>query len=151
VLAGGFVAGAIYIGYACAFWAAAADVAPQRILQSVAAGAMGSAAFEGGDRTAALGLALHFFIALSVAVVYFAAARRWRPLIDRPWLLGMAYGVVVYLVMQLVVVPLSAAAPGSRDPLWTALSVLVHAVGIGVPSALGSRAAFAERGHDREP
>ena len=37
--------------------------------------------------------------------------------------------------MNYLVVPLSAALGGSRDPLWIGLSVLVHMFLIGVPIA----------------
>jgi len=47
---------------------AEARVPAQRILQSVAAGLLGDASFEGGAATAALGLALHFLIATSMSV-----------------------------------------------------------------------------------
>jgi hypothetical protein len=44
--------------------------------------------------------------------------------------------------MNLVVLPLSAAGPGSKDPLWVTLSVAVHALLIGVPIALFARRAL---------
>ncbi|HEY9504375.1 MAG TPA: hypothetical protein VIQ27_00275 [Gemmatimonadales bacterium] len=37
--------------------------------------------------------------------------------------------------MNFVVVPLSAASPGSRDPTWIVLTVAVHAFFIGLPIA----------------
>jgi hypothetical protein len=43
--------------------------------------------------------------------------------------------------MNYVVVPLSAAGPGSKDPTWIALSILVHALLVGVPIALFARRA----------
>ena len=43
--------------------------------------------------------------------------------------------------MNYIVVPLSAAGPGSKDPLWIALSIAVHVVLIGVPIALFTRRA----------
>ncbi|MBA3759414.1 MAG: hypothetical protein H0X07_02700 [Gemmatimonadales bacterium] len=43
------------------------DVLAIRIFQSVAAGLLGQASFEGGAATAALGLALHYLIALTMA------------------------------------------------------------------------------------
>jgi hypothetical protein len=47
-----------------------------------------------------------------------------------------------YAVMNYIVVPLSAAPGGSRDPTWIALTVAVHACFIGVPIAwLAGRAA----------
>ena len=139
VLAGGLIAGILDIAYACAFWLTKADVPPARILQSVAAGLLGDASFRGGAATAALGLALHLVIATTMAVAYAVAARRWPALIDRPWRCGVAYGLTLYVVMNHVVVPLSAASAGSRDPLWIWLTVAVHALLIGVPIALAVR------------
>lgn len=135
VIAGGLLAGALDILYACLFWAVKADVAPSRIFQSVAAGLLGEASFEGGATTAALGLALHFFIACSMAVTYYLVARRWPLLVRRPVLLGMTYGLLLYVVMNHVVVPLSAAGAGSRDPTWIALTVVAHGVLVGLPIA----------------
>jgi len=68
------------------------------------------------------------------------AARR-RPLLrDRPVACGAAYGLLLYAIMNYVVVPLSAAAHGgAKDPLWVALSIVVHAVLIGIPIALLTR------------
>jgi hypothetical protein len=145
VLAGGIVAGVLDIAYACGFWLIRAGVKPTRILQSVAAGVLGrEAAVAGGVATAALGLALHFFIAIVVGIVYYTAARYSAALWQRPWLYGSFYGVAVYGVMQYIVVPLSRAGGGggAPNPLWTTLSILVHAFGIGVPVALAARAAL---------
>jgi uncharacterized membrane protein YagU involved in acid resistance len=135
VIAGGLLAGALDILYACLFWALKADVAPTRIFQSVAAGLLGEATYAGGAATAALGLALHFFIACTMAVTYYLAARRWPVLVRRPVPLGIAYGLLLYVVMNYVVVPLSAAGPGSSDPTWIALTVAVHAFFVGLPIA----------------
>lgn len=136
VLAGGLVAGTLDIVYAMTFWALKAEVSPLRILQSVAEGLLGPPSFEGGIRTAMLGLALHYLIALTMAVAYFLAARRWALLWRRPVAVGAAYGLALYVVMNYVVIPLSAASRGSPDPVWITLTVLVHVVLIGIPIAL---------------
>jgi uncharacterized membrane protein YagU involved in acid resistance len=135
VLAGGLLAGALDIIYACLFWAVKAGVPPTRIFQSVAAGLLGEASFAGGAATAALGLLLHFLIACSMAATYYFAARRWPLLARRPVPAGIVYGLLLYVVMNLVVVPLSAAGPGSNDPVWIALTVAVHALFVGLPIA----------------
>jgi hypothetical protein len=144
VLAGGIVAGTLDIIYACVFWALKSNVSAQRILQSVAAGLLGDASFKGGGGTATLGLGLHYLIALSMSVVYYLVARRQRLLLQRPWLCGGVYGLLLYAVMNYVVVPLSAAGPGSKDPLWIGLSVAVHVLLIGIPIALFARRALEE-------
>jgi uncharacterized membrane protein YagU involved in acid resistance len=145
VLAGGLVAGTLDIVYACLFWALKADVPARRILQSVAAGLLGSASFAGGSRTAALGLFLHFFISTTMAVVYYLIARRWPLLWRLPWLSGTLYGLLLYLVMNFLVVPLSAAGPGSKDPLWVSLTIAVHLLFVGIPCALFARWALLSR------
>jgi len=142
VLAGGFVAGTLDIVYAWMFWRIKSGVSAQRILQSVAAGLLGRESFSGGVATAALGLALHMFIACTMAAVYFLVARRWPLLWQRAWVCGAAYGLWLYVAMNYIVVPLSAAGSGSKDPLWVTLSIAVHVVFIGIPCALAARYAL---------
>jgi len=141
VLLGGVVAGTLDITYACIFWGLKRGVPATRIFQSVAAGLLGSASFRGGAATALLGLLLHFLIATAMSLAYFLVARRWALLWERPFLCGAGYGLLLYAVMNYVVVPLSAAGPQSKDPLWIWLSVAVHALLIGVPIALLTRRA----------
>jgi hypothetical protein len=115
---------------------------PIRILQSIAAGLLGREAFNGGWGTAALGLALHFFIALAIVLVFLAASQRMPVLTRHPVAAGVLYGISVYLVMTFVVVPASAAA-GRGLPAWpVALNgVLIHMFGVGLPASLAARSA----------
>ena len=55
-----------------------------------------------------LGVAIHFFIALDIVLVYFLGSRRLKFLTERPVVCGAVYGIAVYAVMNLVVIPLSA-------------------------------------------
>ena len=142
VLLGGFVAGTFDITYACTFWYLKRGVLPTRVLQSVASGVLGDASFTGGGRTAALGLVLHYCIATSMAVTYYLFARRWSELWEKPWTYGPLYGVLLYGIMNYIVVPLSAANPGSRNLTWVLLSIAVHAFLIGTPCALFARRAI---------
>ncbi|MBB4303430.1 hypothetical protein GGD81_002473 [Rhodobium orientis] len=141
LLAAGAVAGALDIGFACIFWAIKADTPMTLIFQSVAAGLLGPVAFEGGVPTAALGLALHFFITTLMAAAYFYVASHWSALRRRPLVFGGVYGVFLYGLMNFVVIPLSAASPGASDALWIGMSVLAHIVFVGVPIALLARRA----------
>ena len=137
VLLGGLVAGTLDITYAWAFWHIQAGVPAQRIFQSVAKGLLGPASYTGGTATAMLGLSLHFFIATSMSFAYYLVASRWTALRQQPWLYGPAYGVLLYAIMNYVVVPLSAAGGrGSGGTLWVTLSIIVHALLIGLPIAL---------------
>ena len=143
VLLGGCIAGALDIAFAAVFWAIKAGVPATRIFQSVATGVMGKAAFEGGIATAALGLALHFLIAIAMSVAYYLVARRVPVLVRRPLAMGAAYGLFLYAFMRFMVVPLSASGGGgSRDALWVALGILVHMALVGIPIALAARRAI---------
>lgn len=115
-------------------------VAPIRILQSIASGLLGRGSFQGGMRTAALGLVLHFFIAFCIASVYFLASRRIPVLIRHPIALGAAYGLAVYATMNFVVLPLSAARSGTPAGAVLINGLLIHVFGVGLPSAFAARA-----------
>jgi hypothetical protein len=142
VLGGGLVAGTLDIVYAWLFWSLKAGLTAQRIFQSVAAGLLGRESYAGGARTAALGLGLHFFIATTMSVVYFLVARRVELLRRQAFLCGAGYGLLLYGVMNYFVLPLSAAGPGSRAPLWVFLSILVHMFFVGVPIAFAASRAL---------
>jgi hypothetical protein len=113
------------------------------ILRSIASGLLGPAAFDGGAATAALGVLLHFIIAFLIVLTY-RLVSGWLPLLVRePIGFGALYGVAVYLTMTLVVVPISAAGSGPPAlPEWPVLAngLLIHILGVGVPSALFARA-----------
>jgi hypothetical protein len=142
IVGGGLIAGTLDIAFACIYWAIKASVPAQRIFQSVAAGLLGKASFQGGAATAALGLALHYFIATSMSLAFYVVAVRRPALVRRPVLYGVAYGLLLYVIMNYIVVPLSAARPGSKDALWILLGIVVHALLIGVPIALCARGAL---------
>jgi uncharacterized membrane protein YagU involved in acid resistance len=116
-------------------------VAPILIFQSIASGLLGPASYEGGSATAVLGGVLHFFIAFMIVAVYFVASRRWPALARRPLRYGPLYGMLVYLTMNLVVIPLSAASSGMPPPAVLINGLLIHLLGVGLPSALFARAA----------
>ena len=77
----------------------------------MASGALGNAAFAGGIGTALLGVLFHFIVSFVVAAVFILSADR-IPLLRRyPIPSALAYGFGVLIVMNLIVLPLSAAPP----------------------------------------
>ena len=116
-------------------------VQPTRIFQAIASGLLGRAAFSGGLGTALLGVALHFFIAFMIVATFFLASRH-IPILRRStvWS-GLLYGVAAYLVMNFVVLPLSAAGRGAFAWPVVINGVLIHMFGVGLPSSLFARAA----------
>jgi hypothetical protein len=143
VLYGGLTVGVLDILDAFIFFGIRNSAPPVRILQGIASGLLGRDAYRGGMATAVLGAFLHFFIATVVVLTYYLASRKVPALVRRPWLYGPLYGLAVYAVMNYVVLPLSAAATGM--PSWPVLlnGLLIHAFGVGLPSALFARRATA--------
>lgn len=137
---GGLAAGILDIGTVFAIWAAE-GVMPSGILQAISSSVMGLAAYEPANANVAvpLGMALHFFISFVFAAAYVFAADRFPVLKTRPVLCGLAYGVVAYLVMTYIVVPLSLANFGGPADAWRlAQSLFVHLVMFGLPIALAA-------------
>jgi len=112
------------------------DVPPIRIFQSIASGLLGASAYSGGLSTAILGGVLHFFIAFCIVAVYYVASRKLPGLAHHPLRYGPLYGLVVYGIMTMIVVPLSAASTGAPDLAVIINGVCIHMVGVGLPSAL---------------
>ncbi|WP_262690844.1 hypothetical protein [Kordiimonas aestuarii] len=136
ILIGGSIAGTLDILYAISAYSLR-GVKPMVILQSVASGVQGAQAYSGGGTSAALGLGLHFFMTTLMALIYVLAAQVFPILTTRPVMTGAAYGVLLYLVMNYVVVPLSLAVPGRPPEGWYILGALfAHLCLVGVPIAL---------------
>ena len=139
-LLGGFVAGTLDISYACIYNYIRRGTRPAAVFQSVASGVFGREAFTSGARMVVLGGVFHFLIAIIAAVIYYLASRRLRFLIKQAVLCGVIYGVCVYLVMNFVVLPMSAI-PFKMSYAWTPLvtGLLIHMFGIGLPISLAVR------------
>ena len=115
-------------------------VTPFRILQVVASGWLGARSYDLGYQSALLGLVSHFMIALGWATAFYLASRVFTVLLDRPLISGVIYGIAVYWLMQLVVLPLSAY-PHQRLASWSGIIIgnIVHIVCVGTPIALVTR------------
>ncbi len=144
IVLGGLAIGTLDLLFAIGFWAMH-GVAPIRIAQSIAAGLQGDAAFDGGGASAALGIVLHYCIAGMFVLAYWLVGRQVPRLFAQPERFGLPYGVLLYLAMNFVVLPLSAAgAPSFANVPWVAASIAMHMV-IGVLCARFARRASARR------
>ena len=133
----GLVCGVLDITQAMLAWGLLMNVPPQRILQSVASGALGAVSFQLGWKSAVAGVFFHFVIAFGAATVYWLASRRLPFILDRPVEAGLLYGECVYLFMNFVVVPLSRI---HHFPSFTLPHILTGPIGhpllVGLPIAL---------------
>lgn len=143
VLVGGSIAAALDIAFAISF-AGYNGVPAIRLLQTVASGVLGDPAFSGGASSAALGMVLHFFMSYLWAGIFLAIARYLPSAVRRPWVSAVLFGIGVFLVMRLVVLPLSAfPRPVTFKPLSTALDLLSHIFFFAAPIVFAARKACA--------
>jgi hypothetical protein len=138
ILWGGLLCGALDITAALVIYGAM-GLAPVRLLQGIASGALGRNAFAGGMTTALLGLLFEFVIATGAAAVYVLTGRFLGFLTRQPWLAGPLYGIAVYWFMQLVVLPLSRYAHRRFSLQITLIGIAIHVVCVGLPIALAAR------------
>jgi hypothetical protein len=104
IVAGGIVAGTIDIGSACLI----NHRNPAFILQTIAGGLLAEKTYSGGTSTVLLGALLQEAMAVLIAAIY-GMTSRWLPVLTRRWVtLSLVYGVIVFLVMNYVVLPLCA-------------------------------------------
>jgi hypothetical protein len=105
ILIGGLVAGTIDIGAAALINSAS----PVLIAHYIASGALGRAALSEGAAAAYLGVLLQWAMSVIIAAIYWFVTAGMPRLRERWWLGGLLAGVVIYLVMNFVVMPFSAA------------------------------------------
>jgi hypothetical protein len=143
VLLGGLIGGAGDILFAIVF-AAIHGRTPVWLLQTVATGLLGQAAYDGGLPAALLGLTGHFAMSFLWAALFVALAGRIPQLVSKPAISGPVYGVLVFLAMRLVVLPASAFPyPVSFKLDSAGPDLLSHMFLFGLPIALAACRAFA--------
>jgi hypothetical protein len=139
IIMGGLTAAILDIIYAMILTARAGHGA-LAAMQGVASGLIGGAAFQGGLQTAALGLFLHCMILIAAAAVYYAASLRLPVLRSRAIACGLLFGVLVYLFMNFIVLPLSAIPFTITYTPWKLLQGFIsHGILVGLPIALTIR------------
>ena len=128
ILVGGAIAGALD------YTMAMISIGPN-MPRNIAAGLLGrQAALSTGISIWILGTLLHFFIAFSAATIYNLASRRLEFLADHWLVCGLFYGIAVWLVMNLVVLPLCAFHfMGPYQYRGMLQGLIVHMLIIGLP------------------
>ncbi len=134
VLWAALVAGTLDLSYVVILFGLR-GVPPLRILQSIATGWYGRAAYQGGLGVALVGFVSHFVIALGAAGLYYALSRKLKVMIERPVLSGLVYGGLFYLLMNLVVLPFTAVPKTSFPPPGWEPILIAHFLCVGLPIA----------------
>jgi len=137
IMWGGTACG-ILDGVAASVQFALRGIKPLRVWQGVASGLMGDRAFELGWWSGGLGLILHFLIAAIVTTAFVGACAHFPALQQFFWISGPIYGVIVFLVMNLIVVPLSARPERPAPVMVVAVQIVIHMFFVGLPIAMSS-------------
>lgn len=107
------------------------------VYQYIASGVLGVSAFEGGTTDALIGVFLHYVVAFVVTCVFILSAER-IPFLRRNLILGsLVYGMAVYFVMDMIVIPLSSTP--DLPPYTTGrmiINYIEHALVVGLPLGL---------------
>jgi hypothetical protein len=121
-----------------------------RLFQGVAATLVGSAAFDRGATTAAIGVLMHFGVAFGWSAVFFLLVTRSRWIRDmltsRNGAIKAAavYGPFVWIVMSLVVIPALVQRPPAITVRWW-VQLIGHFPFVGLPIAASIRRSVAAR------
>ena len=139
------VAGTLDILSAFVF-AGMAGMSPQGVLTYVASGPFGDGVRTGGPGWAAAGLAIHFAIMACMAAAWFLVAPRFPALIRHPVPAGLAYGLLLWLIMYWVVKPLRwPDAPLPHTAWGVGNALFSHCLLVGLPIALIAARHFRSR------
>lgn len=140
ILLGGLIVGTLDLVFAMSFWALR-DVAPIRVVQSVAAWVLGrDAARAGGWTTALLGAGLHYYLMTAIVAVSHFASQHHAKLLRHPLRYGALYGAACFVLVHVIVVPLYSAAPPRTIPFdWYGACFAAHVVLVGIPCGLLAR------------
>jgi hypothetical protein len=113
-------------------------VQPTQLWQGVASGLLGPESFRRGNASVALGLLFHCFIAFTAATVFTVASHYFPFLAIRYLISGAAFGVVVFLVMNVIVIPLSAMAKRPVTMQAVITQLIIHVAFVGLPISIAA-------------
>jgi len=134
---GGLIIGAIHLAIqAWIVFILILKLAPSFMVgaQFIASGLLGDASYAGGFATALLGVILEVLMTIIIAGIFIFSADR-IPLLRKNVILGsLLYGFGVFVVMNFVVLPLSAATVSAPPPMGLLIEIILeHMLLIGLP------------------
>lgn len=93
-------------------------------------------AVDMGAAGAVLGLLTHFILMLIMTTLFVIAARERPAILARPIVSGIVYGLITYVAMNWIVVPVRFDTPLPPRALSIATQLFAHIALVGIPMAL---------------
>jgi hypothetical protein len=146
LLRAGFTTGIVDGLFACVLSAGFYGSTVTRLWQGGASTVLGKAAYEGGTRTALLGVLMHFGVAFAWSAVFLllvSRSERLRSVLQsRLGILKVAavYGPAIWMVMSLAVIPALVQRPPAIHLRWW-IQLVGHIFFVGLPIVASIRAA----------
>ena len=112
---------------------------PGKIFQYIASAAIGKESFSGGWSTILLGVLFHYFIACAFTFIFFFVYPRLKFFYKSPVLSGLLYGIIIWLIMNLVVIPMSRLPQSPINPSQAIPGIIILMLVVGLPLALVAR------------
>ncbi len=109
---------------------------PLQVLQFIASGIHGPEAINGGFLMIVAGTLYHFLIAYVVAIIYFFLYPKIKLLRTKIALMGLIYGLGIWSVMNLFVLPQSNIPKSPFDMNLAIIGIIWHMVLVGLPIAI---------------
>jgi hypothetical protein len=106
---------------------------PVGILNFIASGIFGKAAFSRGNLMPMAGLFFHYVIALAFTVFFFMIFIKLNKILKNKLLIGIIYGVFIWVVMNTIIGPLSNIPKRSFDMINAILNILILITCMGIP------------------
>jgi len=120
---------------------------PEQIARFIASGLFGNDAFS-GENMVAWGIFIHYMIALAFSAAFFTLHLKFRKLTKNIYILAVIYGVLIWVTMNLAVLPLTEIPkrPEHDHIIWWPIikGMLALIICLGLPIAI-----FAERYYRR--
>ena len=111
---------------------------PVRIFEYIASGVFGMKAFSGGTVMVVIGLFFHYFIATAWTSLFFTVYPRIAWLGKNNVAGGLLYGVFIWLMMNLVILPLSNVPQFPIRFAGAAIGMLILMLVVGLPISLSA-------------
>jgi hypothetical protein len=106
-----------------------------KLFQYIASGVYGTAAFTGGAAMVCMGILFHFLIAMAWVAFYFFLHAHLPWLDAHPLMAAIGYGIMVWTIMTLVIVPNSMAAQRPFSWAFAVINMAILILTIGLPAA----------------
>ena len=136
VLLTGLVAGTLDIIAAIVHYFIKTQKNPIKIFNYIASGVFGKDAYGDDVWMPVFGLVFHYCIAIIFIAFFFLVYPKFKFLSRNIVLSGLLYGIFVWLVMNLIVVPLSNISSFPTSVVQSVIGCIILMFAIGLPAAI---------------